>query len=189
MNPNQLFTIITNRIQPLGAFVILAAAVMMLAVFMPFADAGNGRDGSPHQAHRGHQTPDRGLGLHRDRAPKLEGSWLQTVVQEGNPEPFKVLASFAAGGALTHSVSLNPAQSPFHGTWKRTGRRTYVWSGQSFGYDDDFVFGATIHVRDEITLAKDGESFTAKGRVRVIGLDGTVFVDAPSTVEAVRINP
>ncbi len=190
MNPIKLFTIVTNRIQPLGAIVVLTFTFMMLAVFMPFADAENGRNGSHDQAHRGsQQSQDRGLGLHRDRAPNLEGSWLQTVVQEGGPEPFKALASFSAGGAMTLSISLSPTQSAFHGTWKRTGRRTYVWSGQSFAYDDDGVFGATVHVRDEITLARDGNSFTGTGHVRVVGLDGTVFVDAPSTVEAERIHP
>ena len=131
----------------------------------------------------------------------IEGSWLTTVTEitpEGESS-FQTLVSYSPAGAFIMTPAFPSGQSDFQGTWKRTGRHTFVWTAYSFGFGPDPEFEGegdppqihevTIRVQEEVTLAPDGSSYTGTGQVDLLAVDGTfLFELGESTVQADRIH-
>jgi hypothetical protein len=85
-----------------------------------------------------------------ERRRKLEGSWMVTVMPDGEPESIRSVLSLAGGGvAITHDIQ--PAGPPFTGTWAKNGGngfRATVWSG--------FPDGSTAKIHIEGRVDHDG---------------------------------
>lgn len=131
-----------------------------------------------------------GQGPDRDRghAPQIEGSWFQTIQSVDPAAPTQALVSFAAGGVITSSANVS-SLGTVQGTWIRKGARKFAWTSMAFGYDPAGVHVVTFRVHDELTLARDGQSYSGHGKVELLTPDGNLITELPpTTVHGVRIN-
>jgi hypothetical protein len=98
------------------------------------------------------------------------------------------LVSFAEGGVIIATANVS-SLGAVHGTWIRKGAREFAWTSLSFGFDPTGVHVVTLRVHDELTLARDGQSYSGHGKVELLSPDGNLITELPpTTVHAVRIN-
>jgi hypothetical protein len=122
------------------------------------------------------------------RRRQIEGSWWQSIEQDGGPT--QALVSFAEGGVIIATANFpGSSQSSFQGTWTQTGPREFAWTSFSFVYDDAGDHIGIVRVHDELELARDGQSFSGNGKVELLDVDGTFVMElGESEVHAVRID-
>jgi hypothetical protein len=117
---------------------------------------------------------------HGDHAASLSGTWTTAVTltdaPTGVPAQFDALDSFVRGGDLLVSSSVpNPDQRGLaHGTWRKTGTRTYVSSFVWFRFDSSGQFAGTQRVDRTMKVSKDGTRFRAADVVEIIAPSGAV---------------
>ncbi|MBA3634476.1 MAG: hypothetical protein H0W58_16965 [Acidobacteria bacterium] len=61
------------------------------------------------------------------------------------------------------------------GIWKRTSGRNYTYGNVHYEFDPDRTFLFTIKLRSNLTLSRDGNSFTENGTFESIDPSGKVL--------------
>jgi len=102
----------------------------------------------------------------------------------------RVLNTFNQGG--TGWLEDNaPFDGPYRSTgatiWKRISGRNYSYLNLHYTFNPDKTFVFTISQRSNLTLSKDGNSFTENGTFDVIIPDGTVIYSGCFNAESHRI--
>jgi hypothetical protein len=119
-------------------------------------------------------------------ASSVAGAWRVNLSGFG-PTPVPILMTFTRDGtllqtdtpvALPQPVPPSSAASNGHGIWRKTGGRDYAFTYVKIFYSPDGPALATVTQRAKLTLADDGNSFTAT-------IVNTDFVNADGT----PINP
>jgi hypothetical protein len=105
--------------------------------------------------------------------------------------PFQGLGTFARGGGLVVTASIDMAKGslsgPSHGAWLRTGARSFRWKANAFSFaDDGSGTNGTYFIEESLTLAKTGNTYTSSGSFKIVN-NGTVIFSAPFTGAATRI--
>ena len=126
-----------------------------------------------------------------DQGP--EGSWLYTVTITNPDPPFTELGleTYAAGGGYveTDQLSFMPGSlaTPGHGSWKSTGKRTFLLTFLNLTYDAAGTPQGTSKVRQVATLSEDGNAYSGSGNFDGYDVSGSVIFSGTFTITAVRI--
>jgi hypothetical protein len=122
----------------------------------------------------------------------LVGAWKGTATLTGVPS-FGTLLSFAAGGSLVHSASVDlqnttaapNLSSPSYGAWKRTGFGEYAVKFFFFTFDTMTNPSGSGEVRERITV--DGDELHGKIDVTIFDATGTVVFTDNGNLTANRV--
>lgn len=118
----------------------------------------------------------------------LVGAWRGTVSNKGGPT-FGALTSFASGGTLTTSASIDlqsgQLSTPGYGAWKRTDSNEYVATFWFFTFDQQTNPSGTGRVTGELTV--DGDKAHGPFTVTIFDLNDNVVFTTTGTVEFKRI--
>ena len=127
-----------------------------------------------------------------DQGP--EGSWLYTVTatsSSGLPSPVLGLETYAAGGGYTETdqLSFMPSSlaTPGHGSWKRTGERTFLLTYLTLNHDTNGTFQGTSKIRQVATLNQTGTAYSGSGNFDVYDVHGNVILSGTFSIRATRI--
>ena len=127
-----------------------------------------------------------------DQGP--EGSWLYTVTvtsSSGPPTTVLGLETYAAGGGYveTDQFSFMHASlaTPGHGSWKNTGKRTFLLTFLNLTHDAVGTPQGTFKVRQVATLSEDGNAYSGSGSFDGYDVSGKVIFSGTFTITAVRI--
>jgi len=126
-----------------------------------------------------------------DQGP--EGSWLYTATITNPGPPFTELGleTYAAGGGYVgiDQLSFTPGSlaTPGHGSWKSTGKRTFLLTFLNLTYDAAGTPQGTSKVRQVATLSEDGNAYSGSGSFDIYDLSGNVVLAGTFTITAVRI--
>ena len=126
-----------------------------------------------------------------DQGP--EGSWLYTatITNPGPPVTELGLETYAAGGGYveTDQLSFMPGTlaSPGHGSWKNTGKRTFLLTFLNLTHDAVGTPQGTFKVRQVATLSEDGNAYSGSGSFDGYDVSGNVIFSGTFTITAVRI--
>jgi hypothetical protein len=127
---------------------------------------------------------------HRNgQAKTIVGAWFSTVTPTVIP-PFMGLGTFTADGGLVNTSSLSlgtPLESPGHGRWVRTGRRTYDVTFFTISADAAGNHILTSKVRAKLTLSADGNEFNGVFQVDVFDPNGRLLGSDTGTIRSRRI--
>ena len=122
--------------------------------------------------------------------PSLVGAWeVQVTVRQDaadctagplnpfGPNPFPALYTFHEDGTISETGSRSPpsARSPGHGVWKRARHSAYRTHQTFQRFDASGFLSSTMDTRSSIKLSKDGNSFTAVGRLELTDISGNTF--------------
>lgn len=121
----------------------------------------------------------------QERDNDLVGVWEAVGPAEVNcqtREPFgptiRALYTFNQGGTMyvedTFPLS-GPYRSTGGGTWKRTLGRNYTYGNVHYEFDPDKTFIFTIKQKSNLTLSRDGNSFTENGTFEGIDSGGNIL--------------
>jgi hypothetical protein len=123
-----------------------------------------------------------------------EGSWFFTVTassSSGLPSPIVGLETYAAGGGYTETDQLSFMPStlatPGHGSWKRTGERTFLLTYLTLNHDTAGTFQGTSKIRQVATLNDAGDAYSGSGNFDVYDVQGTILLSGTFTIHATRI--
>jgi hypothetical protein len=124
----------------------------------------------------------------------LVGAWRGTATVTGLGS-FGTLLSFAAGGSLVHSVSLdlqnispnNNLSTPSYGAWKRTGSGKYAVKFNFFTFDAQTNPSGSGEVKEHLSV--HGDDLTGTLTVTIFDSAGNVVPPSaiPGTITAKRI--
>ena len=117
----------------------------------------------------------------------IAGSWRATVVHDDAENvPFNLLATFTADGSyLQHA---QPGQSTAHGSWQRTGDRTFALTFEQFWFDQETGQpDVNVKVRADIQLDTAGTALTARFQFEFRLPDGSVRQAGMGHGEGTRI--
>ena len=131
----------------------------------------------------------------------LKGSWDITITTTPNPPfavPFRILRTVSSEGVVDAYAfpPITPTvgaliNSSGHGSWKKAhGRRAYTVIVKYFQLDPSNFFAVLNSVgtvREEITLAPDGNSYTSVFQTDIALPDGTVIIQNSGATTATRI--
>jgi hypothetical protein len=126
-----------------------------------------------------------------EQSTSLVGGWIGTT-DAGPPfGPFKALYTFARGGGLvtSSSIDLSPRSlsTPGYGTWTKTGQRTFAFTFDAFVFDQQGNPAGTVEARPTVTLDKAGETFSGPFKFDFIAPNGAIVFSGSGTHEASRI--
>ncbi len=100
----------------------------------------------------------------------------QTRVPSG--PTIRALYTFNQGGTMyvedTFPLS-GPYRSTGGGIWKRAAGRNYTYGNVHYEFDPDRTFLFTIKQKSNLTLSRDGNSFTENGTFEGIDSDGNIL--------------
>jgi hypothetical protein len=118
----------------------------------------------------------------------IVGSWRGTVSTTGAPS-FGALTSFAAGGTLVSSASVdlqpNNLATPGYGAWRRTDDGRYAVTFQFFTFDPHSNPAGSGEVKARLTV--DGDHLHGHFTVTIFDPAGHVVFTASGSLEATRI--
>ncbi|MCA1605579.1 MAG: hypothetical protein LC775_08950 [Acidobacteria bacterium] len=107
------------------------------------------------------------VGVWEEVAP----AFVDCQTREPGGPTIRVLLTFNQGGTM-YVEDTFPLEGPYRSTgggiWKRTSGRNYTYVNVHYSFDPDKTFTFIIKVRANITLSRDGNSFTENGTVEVI---------------------
>lgn len=155
---------------------IIAAMSLVLAI-VPTAAFSQGSDNSPNS---------------------LTGFWQipasQTVdCATGQPDgqpPVPVNYLFNQGGTMTEEEANlfdGPYRASAQGIWKQVSGRKYMAVFTNFAFNPDRTLAVILKFRSNITLSRDGNSFTERGTADISLPDGTVVATVCFADTATRI--
>jgi hypothetical protein len=124
-----------------------------------------------------------------DAAITIVGAWFSTVTPTVIP-PFVGLGTFTADGGMVNTTSLSlgtPLESPGHGRWVRTGRRTYDVTFFTVTADAAGNHILTSKVRAKLRLSADGNEFTGVFQVDVFDPNGGLLASDTGAIRSRRI--
>ncbi len=112
----------------------------------------------------------------------------------GSPVPgtpiIRALYSFNQGGTMyveDNAPFDGPYRSTGAGLWKRTSGRNYTYLNLHYSFDPDKTFLFTIKQRANLTLSRDGNSFTENGTFEGIAPNGNVLFAGCYVATATRL--
>jgi len=127
---------------------------------------------------------------HDSRSPA--GTWFET--DEGTGFKFGVLMTFDGDGGLVATADIDSIKnsnllgSPTHGSWVRTGGRSYRWFGKAFSFNDKTgALDGTYEIKETLTLNDAGDRFEASGSCRLVGGTHPIPNFVPYTTKGERI--
>ena len=153
-------------------FVIAVALTLALAIVPSMAFAQNKGDNQSSAS----PTEEQGNAL--------TGVWQELGVpafvdcQTGEPGPIiNVAYTFNQAGTMYEedTLSLDRYRTTGGGIWKRTSGRNYTYLNLHYTFDPAGTFLFTIKQRSDLTLSRDGDSFTEKGTFEGIDPSGNVL--------------
>ena len=121
--------------------------------------------------------------------PTLVGVWEQVNVPmeydctTGQPIPgtpiIRVMQSFNLGGTGWIEDTA-PVEGPYRSTgatvWKRNSKLGYSYANTHYSFLPDNTFIFVVKQRSDLTLSRDGNSFTENGRFDVLTPDGNIVI-------------
>ena len=125
----------------------------------------------------------------------IHGVWVTEVTlvicATGAPvgaPPFKAINTFHKGGTMSeHGSRFSPAlRNSGQGVWKQVGRNSYTSRFLFQRFDVNGLFIGTQEVERRMTLADDGDSFSATAAVRILDADGALVLQGCATEEGER---
>ncbi|MDQ2976270.1 MAG: hypothetical protein M3R69_12795 [Acidobacteriota bacterium] len=153
-------------------FVMALAMMLALAIVPSMAFAQNKTDNQSNVS----STDEEGNAL--------VGVWQQIAVpafvdcQTGAPGSIiNVAYTFNQGGTMYEedTLSLDRYRTTGGGIWKRTSGRNYTYLNLHYAFDPAGTFQLTIKQRSNLTLSRDGNSFTENGTFEGIEPGGNVI--------------
>lgn len=120
---------------------------------------------------------------HEEPTTSALGTWLETITPtDPSIPPFQTLTTYAAGGGLisTASINLNPATlaSGAFGAWVRRDARSFHWSGHAFAFTPQGNPNGIFNILETVTLSETGDSLTSSGRYEIVNNGSVVFSSA-----------
>ena len=136
----------------------------------------------------------------KGRGNTLVGVWeevdvpAETDCATGLPLPgtpiIRALLTFNQGGTM-YVEDTAPFDGPYRSTsggiWKRTSGRNYTYVNVHYAFNPDKTFTFTIKQRSNLTLSRDGNSFTENGTFEVIAPNGDVVYSGCFAATAHRL--
>ncbi len=115
----------------------------------------------------------------------IVGSWEQ--IDDGTKDVF--FATFNGGPrrGTFNFTSPDASISLSHGSWKRTGRRTYNGTDVGFIYDQDGLAEFRYKFNSRIVVNQDGKTASFEFKFEKSGLDGKVVETGSGTGKGFRI--
>lgn len=116
---------------------------------------------------------------------ELSGEWLNVISAADNPPsflPFRAFELYAAGIYIgSGQIDLQPGtlSSSAWGIWERTGPRRFRGTARYWTYDalaNPSGFGAAS---TQITLSRDGNTYTGKGPLQFFDNNGKPVLPSP----------
>ena len=93
-------------------------------------------------------------------ANQLEGSWELTVNRGPQLPPVKGMTTYTRDQSLIGTANV-VIRGPAHGTWEHVSGRLYADTHIFFRFDPTGAFLGTQRIKETVTLARDGDSYTA----------------------------
>ena len=128
------------------------------------------------------------VSAHGDGKPsQLEGAWQVVVtLRVDAPDcttaavvgvglnPFPSFNTFHRGGTMSEFGTRSPPsnRTSGHGVWKRTGYRTFGYRAAFFSFDANGLLAASMDVRADVKLARQGDTFEGVSRLVRTDLSG-----------------
>lgn len=116
----------------------------------------------------------------------LVGSWTSTAAFDQTGEESQGLWTFGIDRTLVVSAELAGA-SAGHGSWKRTGLRTFEAVNSAFTFAPEGSSAFTVKTRATFEVSADGDRFTAAFDSELLAPDGTVLSTTTGTATGQRI--
>jgi len=119
---------------------------------------------------------------------QFAGTFFGVAEADGVPAPILDVLTFHSDGTFTGigtddfgfgDIATNGFNSPEHGVWTRTGRRSIATASLNFSYDANGALGAVFVVRSEATFSKDFDALTGDFTVQVFLPTQDPLSDAP----------
>jgi hypothetical protein len=121
----------------------------------------------------------------------LVGAWSGSTDAGPGFPPFKALYTFAPGGGLmtSSSIDLSPRSlsTPGYGAWTRTAPRTFAFTFDAFIFDQQGNPVGAVVARSTVTLNKAGDTFSGPFKFDVIAPNGGIAFSGGGTHDATRI--
>ena|SRR5579859_1385798 len=121
----------------------------------------------------------------------IVGGWIGSTNAGPAFPPFNALYTFAPGGGLvtSSSIDLSPhsLSTPGYGTWVNSGPGTFAFTFDAFVFDQQGNPSGTVEARTVVTLNQAGDAFSGPFKFDVIAPDGAVVFSGGGTHEARRI--
>ena len=119
--------------------------------------------------------------------PNLVGSWSSVSTSDQTGQTTATLWTFGQDGTLIVSASVANA-SAGHGSWERTGGRTFEAVNEAFGFAPDGSLAFTLRNRATFEVNQGGETFDAAFSSEIVAPDGTVIATTSGTATGQRIS-
>ena len=114
-----------------------------------------------------------------------------SITNPGSPFTELGLETYAAGGGYVgiDQLSFTPGSlaTPGHGSWKSTGKRTFLLTFLNLNHDEAGKPQGTSKVRQVATLSEDGNAYSGSGSFDGYDVSGSVIFSGAFTITAVRI--
>jgi hypothetical protein len=131
-----------------------------------------------------------------DQGNALVGVWEEVAPAEVDCQTrqplgptIRALLTFAQGGTM-YVEDTFPLTGPYRttggGVWMRTSARHYTYGNLHYEFDPDKTFLLTIKQRSDLTLSRDGNSFTENGTFQGIDPAGNVLFGGCFAAGAMR---
>lgn len=124
----------------------------------------------------------------------LVGAWIGSTNAGPGFPPFKALYTFAPGGGLvtSSSIDLSPRSisTPGYGAWKRTAESTdstFLFTFDAFVFDPQGNPSGVVKARSSVTLNRAGDAFAGEFKFDVIAPNGAIVFSGGGTHDATRI--
>ena len=119
---------------------------------------------------------------------QLAGTWTVTVSRPAPLPPVFSLQVYTARGSMVESGNDSKSRSPQYASWKRVGGREYAATGVFFRFDPQTeAFVGRMKSNRTINLARDGQSFTFRGRATSTDANGNVVASFPVSGSGQRL--
>lgn len=119
---------------------------------------------------------------------QLAGTWTVTVDRPPPLPPVSSLQVYTARGSMVESGNDSKSRSPQYASWKRVGGREYAATGVFFRFDPQTeAFVGRMKINRRINLARDGQSFTFRGRATSTDANGNVVASFPVSGSGQRL--
>lgn len=122
----------------------------------------------------------------------LAGAWVGSTNAGPGFPPFKALYTFAPGGGLVTSTSIDLSprslSTPGYGAWARIAPGTFGLTFDAFIFDQQGNPAGTVVARSTVTLNQAGDAFSGPFKFDVIAPNGSTIFSGGGTHEATRIH-
>ena len=123
----------------------------------------------------------------------LEGAWIGSTNAGPAFPPFRAAYTFARGGGMvtSSSIDLSPRSlsTPGYGTWKRTGAHDFLFTFDAFVFDQQGNPAGLVKARATAVLDASGDAWTGVFKFDVFAPNGAVVFSGSGTHDAKRILP